>query len=230
MLVCCGTLQMFDHARTSSQCSPVQPMLTYDVAVITVHPGRHPAALAHLERTLSAGAYPGQLLGCWYSEIGALNHILIIHAGVDEPARTDARAKIVQSKDAFGVGEHLVGMSMDTYVSLPFLRPMQGGQYGPIYEVRTYVVRPDGLAPTIELWRKCVPARQAVSPLLAAMYSVSGTVTRFMHLWPYTSLDERQRLRSKAVADGVWPPPGGPDHFISMQSDIFLPANFSPMK
>ena len=154
----------------------------------------------------------------------------MIHTGADEPARTDARARILQSSDPFGVGGLLVGMSMDTYVSFPFLPPMKAGQYGRIYEVRTYAVRPDGLAPTMELWRKAVPARVTLSPLLVAMYSVSGTVTRFMHLWPYTSLDERQRLRAKAVADGVWPPPGGPDHFISMHSDIFLPADFSPMR
>jgi NIPSNAP len=205
-------------------------MPTYDVAMMTVHPGKHPDALMHLQRSLAEGAYPGQLLGCWYSEIGALNQILMIHAGADEPARTDARARILQSSDPFGVGGLLVGMSMDTYVSFPFLPPMKAGQYGRIYEVRTYAVRPDGLAPTMELWRKAVPARVTLSPLLVAMYSVSGTVTRFMHLWPYTSLDERQRLRAKAVADGVWPPPGGPDHFISMHSDIFLPADFSPMR
>jgi len=205
-------------------------MPTYDVAMMTVHPGKHPDALMRLQRSLSEGAYSGQLLGCWYSEIGALNQILMIHTGADEPARTDARARILQSSDPFGVGGLLVGMSMDTYVSFPFLPPMKAGQYGRIYEVRTYAVRPDGLAPTMELWRKAVPARVTLSPLLVAMYSVSGTVTRFMHLWPYTSLDERQRLRAKAVADGVWPPPGGPDHFISMHSDIFLPADFSPMR
>jgi hypothetical protein len=69
-----------------------------------------------------------------------------------------------------------------------------------------------------------------LSPVLAAMYSVSGQLTRFMHIWPYANLDQRQQLRSQAISDGVWPPPGGPDHFISMQSDIFLPADFSPMR
>jgi NIPSNAP len=205
-------------------------MLTYDVARITVLPGRHPDALRQVERRLSAGIYPGQLLGCWYSDIGVVNQILLIHAGVDEPARTDARAKILESSDPFGLLELLVGMTMDTYVAFPFLPPMKAGQYGPIYEVRSYVVRPNGLAPTIELWRKTLPARMTLSPVLAAMYSVSGAVSRFMHIWPYASLEQRQRLRSQAVSDGVWPPPGGPDHFISMQSDIFLPADFSPMR
>jgi len=86
-----------------------------------------------------------------------------------------------------------------------------------------------GLAPTVELWRKAVPDRSRVSPLLVAMTSVTGTVTRFMHIWPYTSLDERMRLRAKAVDDGVWPPPGGPGYLASQQSDIYLPATFSPL-
>jgi hypothetical protein len=69
-----------------------------------------------------------------------------------------------------------------------------------------------------------------VSPLLAAMTSLTGTVIRFMHIWPYKSFDERARLRDKAVADRVWPPPGGPSHLVSQQVDIYLPAPFSPMR
>ena len=65
---------------------------------------------------------------------------------------------------------------------------------------------------------------------VTAMTSVTGTVTRFMHIWPYRSLDERMRLRAKAVDDGVWPPPGGPGYLASQQSDIYLPAPFSPLQ
>ena len=224
------SLEECSTTATAESISLDAPMLTYDVARITVWPGRHPDALKQVERRLLSGAYPGQLLGCWYSEIGAINHVLLIHAGVEEPARTDARAKMLESKDPLGLSELLVGMSMDTYVSFPFLPAMRAGLYGPIYEVRSYVVRPNGLAPTIELWRKALPGRMTLSPVLAAMYSVSGQLTRFMHIWPYANLDQRQQLRSQAISDGVWPPPGGPDHFISMQSDIFLPADFSPMR
>jgi len=28
----------------------------------------------------------------------------------------------------------------------------------------------------------------------------------------------------------VWPPPGGPGHLLAQQADIFLPADFSPMR
>ena len=119
---------------------------------------------------------------------------------------------------------------MDTYVAFDFMPPMRAGVFGPCYEVRTYGLKPGGLAPTIELWRKAVPGRSTVSPVLAAMTSVTGAVIRFMHIWPYRSYDERARLRDKAVAGGLWPPPGGPGHLLSQQADIYLPASFSPMK
>jgi NIPSNAP len=171
----------------------------------------------------------GELLACWYSELGALNQILLIRSCDDESRLIAQRAAMLQSKNPFGLAEFIVGMTMDTYVSFPFMPPIAPGRYGPIYEVRTYALKPDRLAKTIELWRGSVPGRNTVSPLLAAMYSATGPAIRFMHIWPYASLDERQRLRTKAVADGVWPPPGGPDQLLAQQADVFLPAEFSPL-
>jgi hypothetical protein len=92
------------------------------------------------------------------------------------------------------------------------------------------MLKPSGLEPTMAAWRKAVPGRMKISPVLAAMTSVTGAVTRFKHVWPYQSFDERARLRAKAAADGVWPPPGGPGHLLSQQVDIYLPAPFSPMQ
>jgi NIPSNAP len=204
--------------------------MSYDVTIITVRPGTHPDALARLARNDATVAPAGELLACWYSDIGALNQILMIRTCDDEARLTAQRAAMLQSKDPFGMADLIVGMTMDTYVSFPFVSVMTAGRFGPVYEVRTYVLKPTGLAKTIELWRGAVPGRATVSPLLAAMYSVTGPTIRFLHIWPYPSLDERQRLRSKAVADGVWPPPGGPDQLLSQQADIFLPAEFSPMR
>jgi len=203
--------------------------MTYDVTIIAVRPGTHPDALARLRPQLLGEVAAGEFLACWYSDLGAINQILLIHGGGDEAGAVARRTAIVTSKDPFGVGKFMTGLTMDTYVSFPFMPRITPGRCGPVYEVRSYVLRPDGLATTIELWRKAVPGRLTVSPLLAAMYSVTGPLLRFMHIWPYASLDERQRLRTKAVADGVWPPPGGPDQLIAQQADIFLPADFSPL-
>ena len=199
----------------------------YDVTIITVRPATQSSALSILQRVLTNDR---TLLACWYSEIGALNQILILRSIIDPAAVLESRMAMLKSKSPFGVGEMMTGMTMDTFVAFDFLPPMQPGSYGPCYEVRSYTLKNDGLAPTIELWRKAVPGRAKISPLLTAMTSVTGPVTRFMHIWPYKSVEERGRLRAKAIDDGVWPPPGGPDHLATQQSDIFLPAPFSPMR
>ena len=199
----------------------------YDVTIVTVRPGTHPQALAILGKTL---ADDPALLACWYSDIGAVNQILLIRQAGDIGPTLDARLALLKSRNPLGVGEFITAAAMDIFVAFDFISPLRAGVFGPCYEVRTYLLRPDGLAPTVELWRKAVPGRSTVSPVLAAMTSVTGAVTRFMHIWPYKSFDERARLRDKAVADGVWPPPGGPGYLLSQQVDIYLPAGFSPMK
>ena len=199
----------------------------YDVTTITVRPGTHPQALAILGKSLINDA---NLLACWFSDIGAINQILLIRDSSDDAAVVDARLGALGSENPFGLRDYIAAMAMDTFISFDFMPPMRPGEFGPCYEVRTYTLKPDGLAPTAELWRKAVPGRSTVSPLLAAMTSVTGAVTRFMHIWPYATLNDRARLRDKAVADGVWPPPGGPGHLVSQQVDIYYPAAFSPMR
>ena len=199
----------------------------YDVTIVTVRPGTHPQALAVLGKSV---ADDQSLLACWYSDIGAVNQILIIRKPADAAATLDARYAALSAPDPLGISEYIVAMTMDTYFAFDFIAPLRPGEFGPCYEVRSYVLKPTGLAPTIEAWRKAVPGRMAISPVLAAMTSVTGAVPRFLHVWPYKSFDERARLRAKAAADGVWPPPGGPGHLVSQQVDIYLPAPFSPMK
>jgi NIPSNAP len=200
---------------------------SYDVTIAAVRPGTHPQALTALGKTLADD--PG-LLACWYCDVGALNRILIIRKAADPAAAIENRFAALNARSPFGIGEFVIELSLDTYVSFDFMPPLRPGVFGPCYEVRSYVLKPGGLAPTAELWRQAVPGRARVSPLLAAMVAVTGAAIRFMHIWPYQSFDERARLREKAVADGVWPPPGGPGHLISQQADIYLPAAFSPLR
>ena len=47
---------------------------------------------------------------------------------------------------------------------------------------------------------------------------------------PAGTVGPRMALRAKAVKRGVWPPPGGLDHIETIQSEIYLPASFSPVR
>jgi hypothetical protein len=109
--------------------------------------------LAALDKTLAGDS---NLLACWYSEIGALNRILIIRKSADAAKAIANRFAALSARNPFGIGEFITDLSLDTYLPFDFMPPLQGGAYGPCYEVRSYVLKPDGLTPTIELWRKAV--------------------------------------------------------------------------
>jgi hypothetical protein len=204
--------------------------MLYDITILTTRPAQTSPALPKLGAWLESGASKGKLLGCWFTEIGQLNQILLVRGYEDAGLLASERDQMARSDNPFSISEHLTGYAADTYQAFPFVPAFAPGSQGPVYEVRTYLMKPEGIAPTIELWRQAVPARIAMSPVTAALYSVGGTMPRFLHVWPYKSLEERQRIRGEAVAKGIWPPKGGPGWLLTQQSDIYLPAPFSPLK
>lgn len=202
--------------------------MLYDVMTMSVQPGSASQALAKLETALGRLSLHGELLTCWLSEIGALNRILIIRSYSDMGALLADRESVTSGADPFGLGDLLTGADLMFYVPFGFVDPMRPGSKAAFYEVRTYWLKPDALAPTMEAWRQALPERVKLSRLLMAMHS-TGPTPRFMHIWPYDSLGDRQRIRAEAVERGLWPPRGGPGRLSAQQTDIYMPARFSPI-
>ncbi|MCK8784857.1 NIPSNAP family protein [Roseomonas sp. NAR14] len=203
-------------------------MQRYAVTTISLKVGAQPAALKALERT-AAGA-TGEFLACWFSEIGPLNQIMLIHGFNSDAELQMERERRLVSGDAFGIAEHTTGTTTDTYVPFPEMKPIVPGEHGPVFEARIYTIKPDRLPQILETWAPKLPGRVAVSPNLAVMYATDGVTPRFMHVWPYSSLNDRAAIRAKTVAEGIWPPPHGPDNLAVMTSTIYLPAPFSPVR
>jgi hypothetical protein len=204
--------------------------MIYELQTATVRPGTVAAALERLGRAAPPGPPATNAIACWYSEFGPLNQILTIRPYGSALELAQAREAALKGSDLSAISDLLVDLRADAFVPFPFMRDMAPGRFGPFYEVRSYTLKPNGLARTIELWAAAIEGRTKLSPLVAVMYSVTGVLPRFVHVWPYGSLDERQRLRSRAVELGVWPPPGGPDLLVAQEAAVFLPAPFSPMQ
>jgi len=202
----------------------------FDVTIVTLRPGTNAAALKQLESSLVGAGARGRLLACWYSDIGALNRVMIIRGFAEDAALMENRNALALGADPFGLGDMTETLSSDSFMPFDFVPPMQPGKVGPVFEVRTYLAKPGGLAPTIEIWRRHLPARLKLSPILTAMHTLGGPTPRFMHVWPYPDMNARQRIRADAVKSGVWPPPGGAGRLLSMQSDIYFAAPFSPIQ
>ncbi|MTH64112.1 NIPSNAP family protein [Paracoccus shanxieyensis] len=181
-----------------------------------------------IEAWVAAGE--GRLCGAWGTDIGTLNRVFVLRA-FDDPAQMYAeRERALRSDDPFGCTQHLVGLSMESYRALDFLPAVEPGTFGPVYEFRTYRTKINGIMPTMQKWRDAIPERETYSKLSVAMYGLDG-VPRLTQIWPYADLASRSKARAQSVADGKWPPKGGPDWLSpDMTSQIAMPLPFSPMK
>jgi NIPSNAP len=102
------------------------------------------------------------------------------------------------------------------------------GQFGPVYEIRDYHLRPGGLPATVAGWRQALPARHRIDPITVVMYALDGP-DRIVQIWPFHSLDARVEIRRDLYAKGLWPPPGGPQQILQATSIIAWPTEFSPL-
>ncbi len=207
-------------------------MKHFELITFTVRVATHGKAMARIQEALQAVDVQGELFGCWYSELGPLNQVAVLRGFDSLEARQAERERLLLAGPPLGVEEFMTEMRIDDYSLFPFLDGITTGEFGPFYELRVYDVRPSGLEATLDGWADAVPPRttDAYSPLAAAFYATNGKTPRIMHLWPYRTLEERLEIRTRTVADGVWPPNGGPAQLLDMHATIYLPADFSPLK
>jgi len=96
-----------------------------------------------------------------------------------------------------------------------------------IIEVRTYRLKPGSVPEFERRFDEKLPERMKLSPLAALWHTEVGPLNEVTHVWPYESLDQRTEVRSAAIKAGVWPP-NSSELLVSMRSEIFIPAPFSP--
>lgn len=203
-------------------------MQRFELAFLSTTIGAAPKAAPAIEAWSREGK--GKLHAVWASEVGLLNQVLVLRSFEDEVALATERQRALTSASPFGCGEWLTGLSMDGYAPFPFIPPVpESGALGPVYEVRSYILKTGGLEPTMAAWKEQLPERLKLSPLVVAMYAVDGP-PRFTHVWAYKSMNDRLAIRGDAVARGIWPPKGGPTWLHEMRSTICLPTAVSPLQ
>ncbi len=203
--------------------------MIYDFTVLGLKPNTLGAVMPKLADAIAANSKRGKLIGCFSCDFGVLNRIAILSEYPDAQALAEDRAGTMESGDRLGFAEQLASFERTVYAPLAFSEPIKPGKYGPFYEIRTYGIASGGLQPTSDAWGKGIGRRNELSKLLAVMGSMDTTPQRMLHIWPYASLDHRAATRARASKEGIWPPPGGSDHLLSLQSELFVPTPFSPL-
>ena len=96
-----------------------------------------------------------------------------------------------------------------------------------IYEIRTYTLTPGSIPEFEKRFEKSLTNRLKYSELDAFWHTDIGPLNQVIHVWPYENLEHRAETRQRAVQEPDWPPNTG-EFIVSMQSEIFKPASFSP--
>jgi hypothetical protein len=205
----------------------------YELATLTLPFGTAAPAANNIQAYCSAPEAQGELLGCWFSDIGVLNQMIVLRGFDTLDALQAERLRTQLSASPFDCKDIYLSLEQDSYRGFPWMKPVrpsaESGIAGPVYEIRTYGIKPGGVQPTIDLWEEYVPARERLSPCVLAMTALDGPL-RFTNIWAYKSLNDRSQIRADAVAQGIWPPKGGPAHLTTdMVSTIALPSAVSPL-
>ena len=206
----------------------------YELATMTLPFGTAGNAATQVQAFSSAADAKGELLGCWFTDIGVLNQMVVLRGFASLADLQAERDRTQKSSSPFGCGDIYQSLEQHSYQGFPWMKPVrpsaESGTTGPVYEIRTYGIKPGGVQATIDLWEQYVPPREKLSPCVVAMVALDGPL-RFTNIWAYPTLDARSKARADAVAQGIWPPKGGPAHLTTaMVSTIALPTAVSPLK
>src|ERR1700731_2740112 len=96
-----------------------------------------------------------------------------------------------------------------------------------IIEMRTYTLQPGTVAQFEERFGAALAVRAKLSPLAAFWHTEVGPLNRVIHVWPYKDFEERTRVRAESQKLQGWPP-STREFVVEQQSEVFLPAPFSP--
>ncbi|SAL30394.1 NIPSNAP family protein [Caballeronia udeis] len=105
-----------------------------------------------------------------------------------------------------------------------------------LYEIRTYTFKPLRGAEWLALYKsEGLPLQQEFLGELVGFFTTEiGDISQIVHIWAYKSLDDRLERRDRMAADSRWQAFGSKvkalDIFVSMESRIMRPTDFSPLK
>ena len=204
--------------------------MIYEMRTYDLKPNSVPEYQKRFGEKLPGRLEFSSLGGHWYTEIGPMNQIVAIWPYDSLEQRSQIRWEAEASgKWPPDTADLIVDMRSEIYLPAPFMTPLGARNIGPIYEMRIYTYAPEDIPVLMEDWGRRVPDREKLSPMAGCWYTESGGLNNFIHMWAYSSFEERLRIRQEARDKRVWPPPSSAT-LLKQVTKILFPASFSPMQ
>lgn len=196
--------------------------MDYELCRLRFAVGAQGPYLRALATAVDALAVTPRLPGCWTSEIGHLNQVVLL---LDGQGREQSRAV----DDAWFAGS--APRSRERRSLEAILSPVPPPHSGNIYELRTYRLACGSIEAFIKLVRAILPFRQRFSPCAGMWVAASGRLDEVVHLWPYPDLNRRMEQRAAVAATPEW------QDFLrqavplveQMESELLLPTALSAL-
>jgi NIPSNAP len=212
--------------------------MIYEVRTYNVKPGSLPEVEKRFGEAYEVRKKLSPMAAFWHTEIGPLNQIVHVWPYKDLAERDRLRAESLKL-DGWPpkIGEFLLEQRSDIMIPFAISPEIKPGKMGPFFEMRTYTYENGELPLITKLWESAIAERLKAGPVCAIWYSELGGLNRFVHIWPYKTLDERNETRTKMQATGLWPPSakakkeGGRGYrLLAQENKILMPASFSPLQ
>lgn len=201
--------------------------MIYEVRTYTLKPGTVPIFEEAFGKALENRSKVSPLGAFWHTEIGPLNQVIHVWPYESLEHRDECRATKVEGWPPPN-GGNILNMESEIWNPAEFMRPMGNQELGNVYEMRIYTYQPGSMGEVLKRWAAAIPHREEYSPLAAGMSSELGGLNKWMHVWPYKDLEERNRIRAEASKNEHWPPPTR-EFLVRQENKILAPASFSPM-
>ena len=202
----------------------------YEIRTYLLKPG----TLAEFERLFGAALVDrvkiSPLGAYWHTTLGPLHQVIHVWPYESLAHREECRTKALASGKWPAKVQHLMLKRENEIMRpAPFMRELVPGFYGPIYEWRSYTTWTWKEGLFLERVGAVIEEREKHSRLIAYWRGEIGSQNHLVHVWAYTSLDERARVRVEATKGGSWPP-NVREFLVAQETKILEPAPFSPLK
>jgi len=203
----------------------------YEIRTYRIAPGSQTEVEKRFGEAYEYRKKYSELTAFLHTEVGPLNEIVHIWGYRDLAERARIRGEAAKDPNwPPKISEFIRQMRSEIVAPFSFIPEPRPGKMGPVFELRYYTIKPGTLPDLAKGWESKVADRMKLSPVVLAGGVEFGQANGFVHIWAYSSMDQRMHVREDARKKGVWPPPGGGDRLLSQENKILLPSAFSPLQ
>jgi hypothetical protein len=212
--------------------------MIYEMRTYDIKPGSVRDAEKRFGDAYEARKEHSELVAFWHTALGPLNQL--VYVWKYESLGDRARVRAAAGKNANwppGLAQFSAMQRSEILIPAPGSPELRPAKIGPVFEMRTCTVAPGGMPLVMKNFERALPKRNALKPACAMWYTDVGALDKWIVVWPYESLEQRDQILDQARATGDWPPsvlarregrPASP--YTSRENKILMPAAFSPVQ